>query len=215
MIGLLRDDQLRETRTLLCLGAHADDIELGAGGTILRLISEQPNVSVHWVVLSAPGERRDEALASASEFLAGATKFSVAIESFRESFFPWDGDAIKEWFEGMKADVQPDLIVAPARHDMHQDHRTVAELTWNTFRDHLILEYEIPKYEGDLLPPNVYVRLDEETAARKVETIVRCFPSQRARRWFEAETFLALMRLRGVEANTRYAEAFHARKVLL
>ena len=215
MIGFAREGRHGKTPTLLCLGAHADDIEIGAGGTVLRLIAENPDLSVHWVVLSADGVRRDEALASADEFLADAAKSNVTLESFRESYFPWEGDAIKDWFEGLKADVEPDLVLVHARHDLHQDHRTVSELAWNTFRDHLILEYEIPKYEGDLMTPSVYVRLDDETARRKVDILMRCFESQRSRRWFDEETFLALMRVRGVEANTRYAEGFHARKVAL
>lgn len=202
---------------LLCLGAHCDDIEIGAGGTILRLLAEHPGSQVDWVVLSSNPEREKEARAAAADFLAGAGSARVRVEAFRESFFPYQGAAIKDFFEEVKATVSPDLVLTHHRRDEHQDHRLVAELTWNTFRNHLIAEYEIPKYEGDLGHPNLFVPLSSLLAARKVELIVRHFPSQAGRSWFRPETFQAVMSLRGVESNAPdgLAEAFHCRKIVV
>jgi LmbE family N-acetylglucosaminyl deacetylase len=201
---------------ILCLGAHADDIEIGCGGTVLRLVDQFPTARFRWVVLSADDERTGEAERSAARFLAGAGKQDVRVERFRESYFPWLGADIKDYFGALRAEVDPDLILTHHRHDRHQDHRLVAELTWNTWRDHLILEYEIPKYEGDLGTPNVFVTLDEVTARRKIDGIIDGFPSQRKRAWFDADTFRAVLRLRGVESNApgRFAEAFHGSKVV-
>jgi LmbE family N-acetylglucosaminyl deacetylase len=200
--------------TILCLGAHADDIEIGAGGTLLRLLAERPGSTVHWVVFASTPEREAEARASASEFLAACAKSVVEVHAFRESFFPYSGAAIKEHFESLKNVVAPELVVTHHVGDRHQDHRAIAELTWHTFRDHLIIEYEIPKYDGDLGQPNLFVPLREELARRKVDLLMRNFPSQAARRWFRPETFESLMRLRGIECHARegFAEAFHARK---
>ena len=202
---------------ILCLGAHCDDLEIGAGGAILRLLAERPGSSVHWVVFASNPERAAEARASAAEFLSGAARSQVQINAFRESFFPWVGASIKEHFEQIKVAVNPDLVFTHRTADLHQDHRTIAELTWNTFRDHLIAEYEIPKYEGDLGQPNLFVPLTRAAAERKVALILRHFRSQAGRRWFRAETFEALMRLRGVECNAAegLAEAFHVRKLVL
>lgn len=202
---------------LLCLGAHCDDIEIGAGGTILRLLAEHPGSQVDWVVLSSNPEREKEARAAAADFLAGAGSARVRVEAFRESFFPYQGAAIKDFFEEVKATVSPDLVLTHHRRDEHQDHRLVAELTWNTFRNHLVAEYEIPKYEGDLGHPNLFVPLSRQLAARKVDLIVRHFPSQAGRSWFRPETFQAVMSLRGVESNAPdgLAEAFHCRKIVL
>jgi LmbE family N-acetylglucosaminyl deacetylase len=202
---------------LLCLGAHCDDIEIGAGGTILRLLAEHPGSQVDWVVLSSNPEREKEARAAAADFLAGAGAARVRVEAFRESFFPYQGAAIKDFFEEVKATVSPDLVLTHHRRDEHQDHRLVAELTWNTFRNHLIAEYEIPKYEGDLGHPSLFVPLSSQLAARKVELIVRHFPSQAGRSWFRPETFQAVMSLRGVECSAPdgLAEAFHCRKIVL
>ncbi|HEY8524096.1 MAG TPA: PIG-L family deacetylase [Acidimicrobiales bacterium] len=202
---------------VLCLGAHCDDIEIGCGGTVLRLVERFPDARFHWVVLASSAERAAEGQRAAEHFLAGAGKQDVRIERFRESYFPWTGAALKDYFEELKADVDPDLIFTHHRHDRHQDHRVVAELTWNTWRDHLILEYEIPKYDGDLGSPNVFVALDEATARRKVEGILTHFPSQRDRAWFDADTFRALLRLRGMEANApdRWAEGFYGSKVVV
>jgi LmbE family N-acetylglucosaminyl deacetylase len=208
-----REDALE----VLCLGAHCDDIEIGCGGTVLRLVKEFPNARFHWVVLSSNDVRSTEAQRSAEHFLAGAGKQDTRIERFRESYFPWVGSEIKDYFEELRGDMDPDLILTHHRHDRHQDHRLVAELTWNTWRDHLILEYEIPKYDGDLGSPNLFVVLDDATARRKVDGIIDHFPSQRRRAWFDADTFRALLRLRGMEANasSRFAEGFYGSKVVL
>jgi LmbE family N-acetylglucosaminyl deacetylase len=202
---------------LLAVGAHADDIEIGCGATILRLVAEHPGLSVDWLVLSGHGDRAGEAADSAAAFLAGAGATRVMVEGFRDGFFPYDGGAVKERFERLKAEVAPDLVLTHRLEDRHQDHRLVAELTWNTFRDHLILEYEIPKYEGDLGRPNLYVPVGHEHGERKVELLRKCFPSQAGRSWFSDDTFWATLRLRGIECNApgRYAEAFQARKLVL
>jgi LmbE family N-acetylglucosaminyl deacetylase len=204
-------------RTVLCLGAHSDDIEIGCGGTVLRLAEAASDLTVHWVVLSASGVRVAEAERSAERFLARVPKAEVIIKDFRASFFPFVGAEIKEFFELLKDRIDPDLVLTHARHDLHQDHRLTAELTWNTFRDHLVLEYEIPKYDGDLGAPNAFVPLAADHYQAKVEHLLECFPSQRTRPWFTRDTFLALMRLRGVESNapSGYAEAFYCKKAVL
>jgi LmbE family N-acetylglucosaminyl deacetylase len=200
---------------ILCLGAHSDDIEIGCGGTVLRMLAEHPESRVHWAVLSADAEREQEARASAAAFLADAGSFVVEVEQFRESYFPYVAAEIKDYFNVLRQRIQPDVVFCPHRFDDHQDHRTVAELVWNTFRDHLVLEYEIPKYEGDLGRPNVFVTLPAGVAIRKVELICTHFSSQQGRSWFRPETFEAILTLRGVESGSRYAEAFHARKVVI
>lgn len=201
---------------VLCVGAHCDDIEIGCAGTVLAL-TEQMDVSVYWVVLSSDTERRREAQHSADILLAAAKERRVSIDAFRTSFFPYIGDAIKGRFEALKDEVSPDLVLTHYRHDLHQDHRVVSELTWNTFRDHLILEYEIPKYDGDLGTPNVFVPLEAEACQRKVDHILRCFTTQHDKHWFSENLFLALARLRGMEAHSPsgLAEAFYGRKVVL
>ena len=202
---------------LLAVGAHADDIEIGCGATILRLVAEHPGLSVDWLVLSGHGDRAGEAADSAAVYLTGAGATRVWVERFRDGFFPYVGAAVKERFEQLKAEVVPDLVLTHRLEDRHQDHRLVAELTWNTFRDHLILEYEIPKYEGDLGRPNLYVPVTQEQGERKIELLRKCFPSQAGRSWWSDDTFWATLRLRGVECNapSRYAEAFEARKLVL
>ena len=202
---------------LLAVGAHADDIEIGCGATILRLVAEHPGLSVDWLVLSGHGDRAAEAADSAAAFLTGAGATRVMVEGFRDGFFPYDGGAVKERFEQLKAEVDPDLVLTHRLEDRHQDHRLVAELTWNTFRGHLILEYEIPKYEGDLGQPNLFVPLEAGHCQRKIELLHKCFPSQAGRSWFSDDTFWATLRLRGIECNApgRYAEAFQARKLVL
>jgi LmbE family N-acetylglucosaminyl deacetylase len=201
---------------ILCLGAHADDVEIGCGGTLLRLVDEWAPVSVRYVVFSATPARADEARASAAALLTGAAETTVDVHGFRESYFPWAGAEIKDAFAVLKRAFSPDLIFTHRREDLHQDHRTIAELTWNTFRDHLVLEYEIPKYEGDLGTPGVFVPLGDAVARRKVEHVLKHFPSQAGRSWFRASTFEALLRLRGVECNAPdgWAEAFHVRKLV-
>ncbi len=202
---------------LLCLGAHADDIEIGCGGTILWLQARGVRLEAVWCVLSARGDRVQEARASAAAFLAGASDARVEVMDFRDGHFPYVGGALKEWFETLKQGPAPDVVLTHARDDRHQDHREVCQLTWNTFRDHLILEYEIPKYDGELETPNLYVPLDEPLIAQKVALLEAHFGSQRSRQWFDADTFRGLARLRGLEcaAPSRFAEAFVARKLTL
>jgi LmbE family N-acetylglucosaminyl deacetylase len=204
----------RERLSVLVLGAHSDDIEIGCGGTILRLAREVDRLEVTWVVLSAAEDRRDEARAGAETFLQGLAEATVEVESFEDAFFKY-GREVKDYFEGLKGRVEPDVVLTHHGADLHQDHRLVAELTWNTFRDHLILEYEIPKYDGDLGTPNVFVHLDEETCRRKVEALHASFPTQTAKPWFTEDVFLALMRLRGMESRSPsgLAEAFYGRKL--
>ncbi len=202
---------------LLVIGSHADDIEIGCGGTILHLVDSLPKVDVWWVVLSGHGERADEVHRSAEAFLAKVDDRRIIVRDFRDGFFPYIGGEIKSFFEDMKLEVSPDLIFTHYRKDLHQDHRLVSELTWNTFRDHLILEYEVPKYDGDFGSPNVFFHLSESISRQKVENLLTCFRSQRRRRWFTEDLFLSALRLRGMESNSpsRYAEAFYGRKVVL
>jgi LmbE family N-acetylglucosaminyl deacetylase len=207
------------TRTyrVLCLGAHSDDIEIGCGGTILKLLASSQNVVLQWVVFSATQQRRQEASASANRFLVNLEKKTVVLHNFKDSFFPLSSAEIKESFERLKYDFSPDLILSHYRNDLHQDHRLISDLTWNTFRNHLILEYEIPKYDGDFGSPNVFVPLDKPTYQQKIRFILESFPSQREKQWFSRDLFLAILRLRGMEANapSGYAEAFYCRKALL
>jgi LmbE family N-acetylglucosaminyl deacetylase len=202
---------------VLAIGAHPDDIEIGCGGTILRLAEAFPNCVVNWVVLSAERERAEEARRSGEAFLQQVGARNVIIESFRDGFFPYSGHKVKEFFEWLKGAVTPDLILTHYRMDLHQDHRLVSELTWNTFRDHLILEYEVPKYDGDLGSPNVFVHLSASVVQRKVDSIMSNFASQSDRHWFSEDLFLSILRLRGMESNSpsRYAEGFYCRKLVL
>lgn len=207
----------REGYELLCLGAHSDDLELGCAGTVLRLLREGSVRRVTWVVLSGNAERAREARRAAARILGRRAGARVVLPAFRDGFFPYTAVPIKEFFEQLKRQVKPDLVLTHHRHDRHQDHRLVSDLTYNTFRDHLVLEYEIPKTDGDVGQPNVYVALDEATVRRKVATLLRCFGTQRDRRWFDEDVFRGLMRLRGMEAGapSGYAEAFHVRKLSL
>jgi LmbE family N-acetylglucosaminyl deacetylase len=199
---------------VLAIGAHADDIEIGAGGTMLRLIEEYPGLEVKWVVLTGQGERVVEARRSAEAFL-GPAAGSVELPGFRDGYLPYDGREVKPFFETLKP-FEPDLILTHCRGDLHQDHRLTCELTWNTFRDHLIIEYEIPKYDGDLGTPNFFVPLREDHVRRKIELLSEHFASQRGKHWYERETFLGLMRIRGLECHVAgHAEAFYCRKVVL
>jgi LmbE family N-acetylglucosaminyl deacetylase len=201
---------------VLCLGAHSDDIEIGCGGTILQLARTVPQLKFHWVVLSASGARAEEAAKGVELFTAGREK-QVALKKYRDGFLPFEGTEVKDFFEDLKSLVSPDLIFTHWRDDAHQDHRLVSELTWNTFRDHLILEYEVPKYDGDMGRPNLYLPLEAPLYGRKVDHLFEAFQSQSKKRWFDRETFLGLMRIRGMESNapSGYAEAFHARKLLI
>jgi LmbE family N-acetylglucosaminyl deacetylase len=202
--------------TVLCLGCHSDDIEIGCGGTILRLAERYPRCKFHWVVFSAIGVRETEAQ-RAAELFAGSRLQGPYLKKFRDSFMPFVGAEVKSVFEELKQQISPDLVLTQNGKDAHQDHRLISELTWNTFRDHLILEYEIPKYDGDLGRPSVFVPLTDEICKKKVSYIMDAFKSQHAKRWFEESTFLSLMRLRGMECNapSGYAEAFYCRKLLL
>ena len=201
---------------ILCLGAHSDDIEIGCGGTVLRLLDENPGAEVYWVVLGASGQRRTEAVASAETFLKAARRKEIVVKEFRDGFFPYIAAEIKEYFEALKEKCAPDLVLTHNRGDLHQDHRLVSDLTWNTFRNHLILEYEIVKYDGDLGAPNFFVHLTESLARRKVRMLLDNFESQRGKSWFTEDTFLAMLRVRGVECNApeKYAEAHYCRKVV-
>jgi len=203
--------------SVLCLGAHSDDIEIGAGATILSLLERGIRLDVHWSVLSGAGERGQEAKASAADFLSEAASAQIEVMPFQDSLFPEQGDAIKAWFETLKGRVNPDLILTHRRDDAHQDHCHVSRLTWNTFRDHFILEYEIPKWDGDIGQPNLYIPISASALQRKIDLLTSHFGSQRSKQWFDAETFLGLARLRGMEcrAPERYAEAFLARKLTL
>ena len=202
---------------LLCLGAHCDDIEIGAGGTILRLVRELENIAVRWVVMCSNEERKREAAACADLFLKGVRQKEVIIRDYRDGFLPFTAVQVKEFFEGLKGGPSPDLILTHYGADRHQDHRLVSELTWNTWRNNFILEYEIPKYDGDLGAPNFFVPLSEPDVKAKVSHIMAAFASQRSKHWFAPDTFLALTRLRGLEscAVDNHAEAFYSRKTVL
>lgn len=217
MRDLLLEPELAAGASVLFLGAHADDLEIGCGGTALRLLAAHPEANIHWVVLTSDATRREEAHSAAEAVLAGAVKATSVIKDFRDGFLPYSGGEVKEYFEELRTAVVPDLILTHYAHDAHQDHRLVTELTRETFRDHLIIEYEVPKYDGDLGQPNVFVELTEEQCHEKVRILTEHFPSQRTRRWFREDSFLALMRLRGIECNATsgFAEAFYARKARL
>ncbi|MGA9144689.1 MAG: PIG-L deacetylase family protein [Candidatus Acidiferrales bacterium] len=202
---------------ILCLGCHSDDIEIGCGGTILRLAEENPGCIFHWVVFSAVGVREEEARRAATLFSGAKALKGPLLKTFPDGFMPFVGAELKAVFEELKKSISPDLIFTHYRKDAHQDHRQVSELTWNTFRDHLILEYEIPKYDGDMGQPNTFVPLGAETYQKKVRYLMDAFQSQQSKRWFQQDTFLSLMRLRGMECNapSGYAEAFYGRKLVL
>jgi len=201
---------------VLCLGAHSDDIEIGCGGTLLHLKQTVPGLKFHWVVFSAPGVRGQEATKAAELFAPDCDK-KLVLKNYRDGFLPYDGAEAKNFFEEMKSEVNPDLIFTHWQRDAHQDHRLLSELTWNTFRNHLILEYEIPKYDGDMGRPNVFVPLDAPLPDQKVNYLLETFESQRAKPWFDRELFMGLMRIRGMESNSPsgYAEAFHCRKLVV
>ncbi|WP_166824789.1 PIG-L deacetylase family protein [Thalassoroseus pseudoceratinae] len=207
--------QLRNLKTVLCLGAHSDDIEIGCGGTLLKLIAENPGLKVCWVVFSGEQTRVDEATASANDFLEGCHEREVIVKGFRDSYFPYEGEAIKDFFHSLSKVIQPDVVFTHRKEDAHQDHRVLADLTWCTFRNHAILEYEIPKFEGDLGHPNMYVPLEADVCQRKVDLLMHHFATQRSKNWFTRETFDAVHRLRGLECVSNYAEAFTARKLTL
>ena len=202
---------------IIALGAHADDIEIGAGGTLLHLLKTRPGSTVTWVVFSANGPREAEAQNSANAFLKNAKRSSVHLHHFRDAFFPHEGPPLKEAFEALKKTPQPDLVLTHYRNDLHQDHREVCSLTWNTFRNHNILEYEIPKFDGDLDRPNTYIAIPKPIVTQKIRLLQKHFPTQAKKHWYDEETFRGLLRIRGLECNapSKYAEAFHANKITL
>jgi LmbE family N-acetylglucosaminyl deacetylase len=204
-------------RRVLAIGCHADDIEIGCGGMLLTLAQSGHELEVHWLVLAAPGARRAEAEASAEAFLAGVGEARVEVHEFRDGFLPYVGAEVKDVFEDLKGRFDPQIVLTHASYDLHQDHRLACELTWNTFRNHLILEYEIPKIDGDLGRPNVFVPLTKAIAEQKLALLEEHFPSQSGKHWFDRDTFHGLMRLRGMEAVApeRLAEAFTCRKLVV
>jgi LmbE family N-acetylglucosaminyl deacetylase len=216
MIHLKFDGSPDRPLRILCLGSHSDDIEIGCGGTLLRLAGEYPGCVFHWVVFSAIGPREGEARNAAGQFIDPARLKGPTLKTFQDGFMPYAGADVKKVFEELKP-VSPDLIFTHNRKDAHQDHRLISELTWNTFRNHLILEYEIPKYDGDMGQPEVFVPLPLELCERKVSLILESFRSQLGKRWFQRETFFSLMRLRGMECNadSGFAEAFYGRKLVI
>jgi LmbE family N-acetylglucosaminyl deacetylase len=208
---------LEALRRILFLGAHSDDIEIGAGGTLLKLSAQNPDLEIRWVVFSAPGPRAEEARRSADDFLGGVARKQVQIGSFRESYFPSEWSSIKDWFEQIRAKFDPDVVFTHYRDDRHQDHRVLSDLAWNTFRNHLILEYEILKYDGDLGGPNLFVPLPEQLCTRKVQLLLKHFKTQSTKHWFTSDTFEAMHRIRGIEcaSPTGRAEAFYCRKIVV
>ena len=208
---------LDRAKRVLCIGAHSDDIEIGCGGTVLHLTGQSDQIEFYWLILSSNPSRASEAAGSANAFLRRARKKTIVVKSFRDGFLPYLGVPVKECFEELKQVFAPDLIFTHFRDDLHQDHRLACELTWNTFRNHLILEYEIPKYDADLRSPNLFVPLSRSLCRRKVSLLMRHFGTQRNKHWFSEDLFQGLLRLRGVEAAspTGFAEAFHCRKLVL
>jgi LmbE family N-acetylglucosaminyl deacetylase len=202
---------------VLCLGAHSDDIEIGVGGTLLSWVAAGALLDVHWCVLSACGPRRAEAMAGANAILEGAVARRIECAEFRDSHFPYQGAEIKAWIEDLKMRVDPDVVFTHRDDDAHQDHREVSRLTWNAFRDHVVLEYEIPKWDGDIGRPNLYVAMSGEIIERKIRILQDCFGTQRSKDWFDADTFRGLARIRGMECRApgRFAEAFVVRKLLV
>lgn len=215
-VNVMWQASLGAVRRVLCLGAHSDDIEIGLGGTLLTLAERVPGLEICWVVFSAPAARTGEAQRSADEFLAGVERKRIEIGSFRESYFPSQWPAIKDWLEQIKATFDPDVVFTHYREDRHQDHRVLSDLAWNTFRNHLILEYEILKYDGDLGHPGVFIPLSEQLCNRKIELLLKHFQTQLSKHWFTRDTFEAMHRVRGIEcaSPTGRAEAFYCRKLV-
>lgn len=206
-----------EAKTVLCLGAHCDDIEIGCGATLLRFAEEYPAAEIRWVVFSSDARRAAETSRAAKMLFGQEHRTDIVFKEFRNSFFPYIGLEIKEYFEQLKREIQPEVIFTHYRQDLHQDHRVISDLTWTTFRESLILEYEVPKYDGDIGQPNFFVPISERFLKRKVEMLMRCFETQAKKHWFSPETFTGLMRLRGIECRAAdgYAEGFHCRKIVL
>jgi LmbE family N-acetylglucosaminyl deacetylase len=206
---------LSRVKCAMFIGAHSDDVEIGAGGLLMRLVKESPGIHIVYVVLSGDATRHEEATAAANAFAQGAGKLDLRLASFTDRFFPSQHTDIKKYFDQLKLDFRPQLVVCHKSADAHQDHRVVNELAYNTFRAHAIMEYEIPKWDGDLATPNCYVPLSDELATRKAELLMEHFGSQRSKHWFDLETFRGLMRIRGIECNAKYAEGFHVRKMVV
>ena len=206
-----QDDKLK----ILCLGAHPDDIEIGCGGTIQKL-SVDYDTDISWIVLSGNERRKKEAITCAEKFLTKTGSNNIKVMSFKESYFPYTAIEIKQSIDSLKK-IAPDIVFTHTRHDLHQDHRLISELTWNSFRDHLILEYEIPKYDGDLKTPNLFFHLNSKICENKINNIISSHVSQNNKQWFDNETFMGLMRIRGIESNspTKYAEGFYCRKIVM
>lgn len=217
MLKLLFSQGSKTNLNILCIGAHSDDIEIGCGGSILRLLSEYENTEVHWLVLGSTGRRDKEAVASANAFLTGAKRKNIIVKNFKNSYFPFVGEEIKNYFENIKNKVSPDIIFTHYRHDLHQDHRVTSELTRNTFRNHMILEYEIIKYDGDIGSPNLFIHLDEEICQKKVNMIMKYFKTQRNKDWFTTDVFFSMLRIRGLESKApdKYAEGFYCNKLII
>lgn len=213
----LKLNKLEEPLTILAMGAHCDDIEIGCGGTMLSIIKDNPLVNIIWIVFSSTEKREIEATKSAKLFCKNAAKFDLKVLNFWDGFLPYHGEKLKNTFESLKGEIKPDLIFTHYRHDLHQDHRLISELTWNTFRNHLILEYEIPKWDGDIGAPNTFVHLDEATGLKKIKYLQQVYNSQKTKAWFTDDLFWSLMRMRGMESNSssRIAEAFYSRKNVL
>ncbi len=205
---------LQRARRILCLGAHSDDIEIGCGGTLLTLGQQRKDLEILWVVFSGEGDRTREAQLSAKRFLKNVASHRVIVKKFKGSFFPYQGAAIKAFFETLKS-FEPDVVFTHYRDDRHQDHRVLSDFAWNTFRSHMVLEYEIPKYDGDLGIPNVFFPLEDEVVETKTKLLCKAFQTQRNKHWFTEDTFRALMRLRGIECAAKHAEAFHGRKLII
>ena len=204
-------------KRVLCIGAHSDDIEIGCGGTVLCMIEQNPKLEFYWLVLCSNPQRAKEATASANHFLRGVKKKTIVVKDFRDGFLPYIGAPVKEAFEEIKKTFVPDVTFTHFRQDLHQDHRLACELTWNTFRSHFILEYEIPKYDADLRSPNYFVPLTDKQAGKKVKALMKFFGTQKNKHWFSEDLFEGLMRLRAIEVASplRYAEGFHCRKILM
>jgi len=211
------DRENTDALKILCLGSHSDDIEIGCGGTILKLVRQFPNSIIHWVVFNATGVRHAEAQHAAELFTGRKNLPGLLLKSFPDGFMPFVGAEVKGVFEELKKVVSPDVVFTHTRKDAHQDHRLICDLTWNTFRDHLVLEYEIPKYDGDMGQPSVFVPLESELCEKKVACLIEAFQSQQAKRWFRKDTFFSVMRLRGMECNSPsgYAEAFYCHKLVI
>ena len=202
--------------SVLCIGAHCDDIEIGCGGTLLQWAEQNKIARLHWVVFASNAQRKEEAIVSAQAFTNKIPEAKIIVLDYRDAFLNFSALEIKEYFETTRKAFEPDVVFTHYREDRHQDHRLLSDLAWNTFRQHLILEYEIPKYDGDLGQPNCFFHLNEKIAQQKTAIILESFESQAEKHWFDEETFLSLMRIRGMEsaAGSKYAEAFHARKMV-